>query len=138
MAINYKVSKCKNPSGIEGTDYYSCKASKTGDYTFDDLAEDINNSTPVTHADCLAVLKAMKPFLTKALLSGRTVVLQDIGRFSVSIQSKCFTQTDMQEEDFLPSSKIKGHRILFRPEVKLKSDVKAGITLKRISSEAMK
>ena len=79
----------------------------------------------------------MKPFLTKALLSGRTVVLQDIGRFSVSIQSKCFTQTDMQEEDFVPSSKIKGHRILFRPEVKLKRDVANGIALKRVASEAM-
>ena len=128
----------QEPLGHRGNRLLQLKASKTGDYTFDDLAEDINNSTTVTHADCLAVLKAMKPFLTKALLSGRTVVLQDIGRFSVSIQSKCLTQTDMQEEDFLPSSKIKGHRILFRPEVKLKSDVKAGITLKRISSEAMK
>ena len=26
MAINYKVSKCKNPKEVEGTDYYSNKA----------------------------------------------------------------------------------------------------------------
>ena len=42
MAINYKVSKCKNPAGDENTDYYSCKASKTSDYSFDDLAQDID------------------------------------------------------------------------------------------------
>jgi hypothetical protein len=33
---------------------------------------------------------------------------------------------------------IKGHRIVFRPEAKLKKEVAAGISLKRISSEAMK
>ena len=33
MAINYKVSKCKNPKGVEGTDYYSNKAKKTSDHS---------------------------------------------------------------------------------------------------------
>ena len=45
MAINYKVSKCKNPKGVEGTDYFSNKASKTSDYSFEDLAQDIAHST---------------------------------------------------------------------------------------------
>lgn len=80
MAINYKVSRCVNPSGIEGVDYYSAKAVKTGDYSFDDLARDINNSTTVTAADAMAVLKAMKSFIINALLAGRVVVLNDLGR----------------------------------------------------------
>jgi hypothetical protein len=34
MAINYNVSKCKNPTGwVEGTDYYSNKAKKTSDHS---------------------------------------------------------------------------------------------------------
>ena len=33
MAINYKVSRCKSPKGVEGTDYYSCKTKKTSYYT---------------------------------------------------------------------------------------------------------
>ena len=36
--INYKVSKCKNTKGVEDTDYFSCKAAKTSDYTFKELA----------------------------------------------------------------------------------------------------
>ncbi len=50
--INYKVSKCKNPgkNAVEGTTYYSCKASKTSDYTFKELAQDIAYSTTCTKA----------------------------------------------------------------------------------------
>ena len=136
--INYKVSKCKNPKGIDGTDYYSGKAVKTGEYTFDDLANDINNSTTVTKADAMAVLASIKPFITKALLSGQVVVLSDLGRFQVTLQGKCYTSETMNTEGFTPASMIKGHRITFRPDVQLKRDVAGSISLKRLSSEAMK
>jgi len=55
--INYKVSKCKNPgkNAVEGTTYYSCKASKTSDYTFKELAQDIAYSTTCTKADALSL-----------------------------------------------------------------------------------
>lgn len=135
--INYRVSKCKNPNGVDGTNYYSGKAVKTGEYTFDDLATDINNSTTVTKADAMAVLASIKPFITKALLGGQVVVLQDIGRFQVSLHGKCYPEAAMQSDEFSPSAMIKGHRIIFRPEVKLKKDIASGITLKRVSSEAM-
>jgi predicted histone-like DNA-binding protein len=102
------------------------------------LANDINNSTTVTKADALAVLASIKPFLTKALLGGQAVVLQDIGRFQISLQGKCYPGETMESDEFNPSSMIKGHRIVFRPEAKLKKEVAAGISLKRISSEAMK
>ena len=136
--INYKVSKCKNPKGVEGTTYYSGKAVKTGEYTFEDLAADINNSTTVTKADAMAVLASIKPFITKALLSGQVVVLNDLGRFQVTLQGKCYTSETMQAEDFTPASMIKGHRITFRPDVQLKRDVAGSLSLKRLSSEAMK
>ena len=136
--INYKVSRTKNPNGIEGTTYYSAKAVKTGDYTFEQLAEDINNSTTVTKADAMAVLASIKPFITKALLAGQSVVLQDLGRFQVTLQGKCYAQADIAAEDFNPASKIKSHRIIFKPDVKLKRDVAGGLSLKRLSSDAMK
>ena len=135
--ITYAVKKTKNPKGIEGTNYYAGRAIKTGEYTFDDLATDINNSTTVTKADAMAVLASVKPYVIRALLAGQVVVLQDIGRFQVTLRSKCYSQDAMAAEDFSPSSKIKGHRITFRPEAKLKKEVAAGVALKRISSEAM-
>lgn len=79
MAITYKVSKCRNPKNPDAN-YYTGKAVKSGEYTFADLARDINNSTTITEADATAVLKAMKQFITKALLKGEVVVLQDLGR----------------------------------------------------------
>ena len=135
--INYKVSKCKNPKGDESKTYYSGKAVKTGEYTFDDLAADINNSTTVTKADAMAVLASIKPFITKALLASRRVVLNDLGAFTIGLQGKCYNRETMEGEEFRPSEYIRSHRILFRPEVKLKKDVAAGIQLKRISSEVL-
>ena len=101
--INYKVAKCKNPKGIEGVSYFSGRAIKTSDYTFEDLANDINNSTTVTKADAMAVLASIKPFLTKALLGGQAVVLQDIGRFQISLQGKCYPGETMESDEFNPS-----------------------------------
>lgn len=137
MAINYKISRCKNPgkNAVEGTTYYSNKAQKTSDYTFDDLASDISYSTTVTKADAMAVLASIKPFITRALLGGQVVVLQDLGRLQVTIQSKCFSQDTMSTSDFSPSMMIKGHKIIFRPEKGLKNDIASGIQLHRLTEE---
>lgn len=137
MAINYKISRCKNPgkNAVEGTTYYSNKAQKTSDYTFDDLASDISYSTTVTKADAMAVLASIKPFITHALLGGQVVVLQDLGRLQVTIQSKCFSQDTMSASDFSPSMMIKGHKIIFRPEKGLKNDIASGIQLHRLTEE---
>ena len=137
MAINYKISRCKNPgkNAVEGTTYYSNKAQKTSDYTFDDWASDISYSTTVTKADAMAVLASIKPFITRALLGGQVVVLQDLGRLQVTIQSKCFSQDTMSASDFSPSMMIKGHKIIFRPEKGLKNDIASGIQLHRLTEE---
>ena len=137
MAINYKISRCKNPgkNAVEGSTYYSNKAQKTSDYTFEDLASDISYSTTVTKADAMAVLASIKPFITRALLGGQVVVLQDLGRLQVTIQSKCFSQDTMSASDFSPSMMIKGHKIIFRPEKGLKNDIASGIQLHRLTEE---
>ena len=139
MAVNYKVSKCKNPgkNAVAGTTYFSCKASKVSDYAFKELAGDIATATTVTKADALAVLASIKPFIEKALLNSRRVVLNDLGAFTIGIQGKCYPKEVMQAEDFSPSAQIKGHRILFRPEVGLKKAIAKGFKLQRISSDAM-
>ena len=134
--INYKVSKCRNPKNPD-VDYFKGTAVKTGEYTFEDLAADINNATTVTKADAMAVLASIKPYITQALLAGQVVVLQDIGRFQVTLQGKCYNAERMATEDFSPSAMIKSHRIIFRPETNLKKEIAKGFKLKRVSSEAM-
>ena len=137
MPITYAVKKVKNPNGIEGIDYFHGQAIKTGELTLEKLAKRINNSTTVTQTDCRAVLLSMKDHIIEALTEGQVVVLDDLGRFQVSLQGKCYTQEDLGKEDFNPASMIKSHRIVFRPEAKLKKEVAMNFSLKRISSEVM-
>ena len=137
MPITYKVAKCRNPRNPDA-EYYKGTAVKNGDYSFDDLAEDIALATTCTKGDILAVLASIKPFITKALLNGNRVVLNDLGAFHISVQGKCYPKEILSAEDFSPSAQIKSHRIVFRPEVNLKKEVAKGFKLQRISSEAMK
>lgn len=80
-------------------------------------------------------LGVMKSHIAKALLAGQVVVLQDIGRFQVSLQGKYYPEEALQSKEFVPASMIKSHRIVFRPEAKLKQAVASGISLKRVTSE---
>ena len=137
MAVTYKVKKVKNPKGVDGTLYYAAKYVKTSDYTFDELAEDINNSTTITQADAFAVLKAMKKYIRNALLAGRRVVLSDLGALRISLVGRCYPQETMNAEGFLPSSMIKGINVGFRPEAALIKDLRANVQLQRIASEEM-
>ena len=137
MPINYAIKKVKNPNGIEGTQYFHAQAIKTGELTLEKLAKRINNSTTVTQTDCRAVLLSMKDHIIEALTEGQVVVLDDLGRFQVTLQGKCYSQDTMAASDFAPSSMIKGHKIVFRPDAALKKAVAADFSLKRISSEAM-
>ena len=138
MPITYAVKKVKNPNGIEGIDYFHGQAIKTGELTLEKLAKRINNSTTVSQGDCYAVLKSMKEHVIEALTEGQVVVLDDLGRFQVTIQGKCYTADDIADKEFAPSSKIKGHKIVFRPDAALKKEVAKEFKLVRISSEAMK
>ena len=131
------MAKCRNPKNPD-VDYFKGTAVKTGDYTFEELTEDIALATTCTKGDILAVLASIKPFITKALLNGNRVVLNDLGAFHISVQGKCYPKEILSAEDFSPSAQIKSHRIVFRPEVNLKKEVAKGFKLQRISSEAMK
>ena len=137
MPITYAVKKVRNPRGDEGTDYFHGQAIKTGELTLEKLAKRINNSTTVTQADCRAVLISMQEHIVEALTEGQVVVLDDLGRFQVTLRGKCYSADDLADKEFSPSAMIKGHRIVFRPDVALKKAVSADFSLKRISSEAL-
>ena len=136
MAITYAVKKVRNPRFPE-ENYFHGQAIKTGELTLEKLAKRINNSTTVTQADCRAVLISMKDHIIEALTEGQVVVLDDLGRFQVTLQGKCYNAEDMADKEFSPSSYIKGHKIVFRPDAALKKEVAMGFSLKRISSEAL-
>ena len=137
MPINYAVKKVKNPNGQDGVNYFHGQAIKTGELSMEKLAKRINNSTTITQADCYAVLKSMKDHIIEALTEGQVVVLDDLGRFQVTLQGKCYPAAAMESEEFSPSAMIRGHKIVFRPDAALKKEVAKDFKLKRISSDAM-
>ena len=136
MPITYAVKKIRNPKNPD-VDYFHGQAVKTGELSMEKLAKRINNSTTVTQADCYVVLKSMKDHIIEALSEGQVVVLDDLGRFQVSLQGKCYPGEMLASEEFKPSEMIKGHKIVFRPDPRLKEEVRKEFKLKRISSEAM-
>ena len=136
MPITYAVKKVRNPKNPD-VDYFHGAAIKTGELTMEKLAKRINNSTTVTQADCRAVLISMQEHIIEALTEGQVVVLDDLGRFQVTLQGKCYDAERMATQDFSPSAMIKGHRIVFRPDATLKKEIAKDFKLKRISSEVL-
>ena len=136
MPITYAVKKVSNPKNRD-VDYFHGQAIKTGELTLEKLAKRINNSTTVTQTDCRAVLLSMKEHIAEALTEGQVVVLDDLGRFQVTLQGKCYNAETLADEEFLPSAYIKGHKIVFRPDARLKEEVRKEFKLKRLSSEWM-
>ena len=134
--ITYAVKKTRNPRNPD-VNYYHGVAVKTGELTMEKLAKRINNSTTITQAECYAVLKSMKDNIIEALTEGQVVVLEDLGRFQVSLQGKCYPREVIENEELSPSAQIKGHKIVFRPDPGLKKEVAKEFKLKRISSEVM-
>ena len=134
--ITYKVVGCRNPKNPDAK-YYKGTAVKTGELDFEKLAKRINNSTTVTQADCYVVLKSMKDHIIEALLDGQVVALDDLGRFQISLQGKCYNEETLADPEFKPADMIRGHKIVFRPDPALKRDVRKDFKLKRVSSEAM-
>ena len=136
MPITYAVKKVSNPKNPD-VDYFHGQAIKTGELTMEKLARRINNSTTITQADCYAVLKSMRDNIVEALTEGQVVVLDDLGRFQVTLQGKCYNAATLADKEFKPSEMIRGHKIVFRPDARLKKSVADDFSLKRISSDAM-
>lgn len=137
MPINYKVVECVNPSGAAGVDYACDRAVKTGDYTFKNLAEDIQFSTTVTRADVVAVLTAAKEYIKSHLLEGQRIVLDELGALKVTLKSKCFAQSAISSATFNPASYIEGIKVNFRPEADLIKNLRANYSVKRVSSDLL-
>ena len=135
MSIKYAVRPCPNPNGIEGTDYFAPRAVKYEDYTMEEMVRDINDATGMSEIDVRGVLYAIHKQIYKQLLNGHTVVLEGIGRISVSLDTKCFSQDAMAASDFNPASFIKGVRVRFRPDAKIMKALRANKSLQKVSSE---
>lgn len=132
MAINYRIVRCDNPQGEKEVKYYRPRAVKIDDYSEENLIEDINDSTSVSDVDVIAVLAAISKQLRKAILSGRTVVLDGIGRISIGMDTMSITEEERNAEGFSPSKYIKSLHLNFRPCASILKELRELKTLKYI------
>ena len=135
--VTYQVRPQVNPNGQTGVDYAANFAVKSGDYTFDELEEDVEHSTTATAADVAAVLKATRKYLKDNLLAGKRVVIGDLGALQIHLRGKCYKQALIGTDGFDPASYIKGYRVVYRPEASLIKQIRIAVKAKRIPSELM-
>lgn len=125
MAINYRVIKRKNNMD-GGKDVYILHAIKTGEVDLEQLAYEITNQSTLSEADVWAVLVALGNQLKYHLGEGRTVNMENIGRFNVGF--RCSAKENPED---LKASEIKDFHINYQPSRKLKNWLKSGLTLRK-------
>ena len=94
---------------------YLARLYRNQDVDLDSIAESISNSTTISYADVLAVLKSLEFEISRNILNGSAVKLGYLGSFIPSIKAK--SQLDVDKVDantitrfscrFYPSQKFK-------------------------------
>jgi len=108
---------------------YYAQAKSAGTCTFDDLCEQIADSSTASTGDVKIVLDRLNRYMSKALARGEIVQLGELGNFQVILGS---TGT-LTEEDF-NSSMIRKPRLTFRPGSMLRNLI-GTVSFERFSQE---
>lgn len=125
MAIDYRIVKRKGT--IQGQkDYYILHAVSSGEIGTERLAYEISNQCSLHEADVTAVLVALGKQLKFHLEEGKTVHLDNIGRFKIGFKS---TAKESAEE--LKPSDVHKFHINYQPALKLKRWLKSGLAIKK-------
>ena len=113
--IKYVTVKRNILLGNNPGERYVARLFRGQDVDLDSIAESISNSTTISYADVLAVLKALEMEISKVVLNGSAVKLGYLGTFSPAIRAK--SQLDIDQVDantithftcrFLPSVSFK-------------------------------
>jgi len=110
MAINYRLQRCNIKSNKNYGKYYA-QAVHTDTMDQRELERIIERSCTAKASDVRAVLKELVETMREALQSGRTVRIDELGTFSLSLRSDC---ADTPEQ-FSERDHIRGFRCNFSP-----------------------
>jgi len=115
------------PEGEEKLYYAQAKSS--ADCTFDDLCEQIADSSTASSGDVKIVLDRLNKYMSKALSRGEIVRLGEIGHFQVIVGSE-----GTVTEDEFNVSMIRKPKVVFRPGNMLRNLIST-VSFERISPE---
>ncbi len=98
---------------------YYALAKWSGDTDIPEMAERIERSCTVNHADVLGVLRALQTEMIESFKRGEIVRFGDIGSFYVTLHS-----AGTEQEKDVSVSLIKSARVRFRPGKEIKDALK--------------
>lgn len=119
VMVRFKVVGRANPLDRNAPKKFYPSLIATEDVTFEDLAEEVSDSSTLNAIDCRAVLYAMEKYMVRHLRSGRCIRFGDVGTFRLSA-----TSTGADTEAEVSAGQILRTRVLFRPSAALKRSIR--------------
>ena len=121
--MKVKLIKRKNPQKQEEPARYYASPEYTGHISTDFIAGQISGRSSLTKGDVKNVLSNFLEEVTTFMLLGRSVKLDDLGTFRIS-----FSSEGADSEEAFKTAMIKGVKVIFTPDVNMKSRIKEELT----------
>lgn len=123
MPIRYRITKRSNTIANNKKPQYIMQAVSTGVVDLDQISYQISKECTLSVVDIKMVLYALGEKLQFHLEDGKTVDLENIGKFKVGF--KCKAEADATK--LTPKRNIQKYHLNFQPSVALKRWLKKGI-----------
>jgi predicted histone-like DNA-binding protein len=123
MPIRYRITKRSNTITSKNKVQYIMQAVNTGTIDVDQISYEISNECSLSSIDVKFVLMALGEKLKYHLEDGKTVDLENIGKFKVGF--KCKAEADATK--LTPKRNIQKYHLNFQPSVALKRWLKKGV-----------
>src|SRR5690554_7293986 len=124
MAIKYRISKRKNNISSTAETNYMLQAVSTGEIDIERLSYEISTESTLSETDVRAVLDALGRKLKEHLEDGKTVSLENIGRFKIGFKS-----VGKPDQSLLNAKEVSKFHINYQPTIKLKRWLNSGLEL---------
>ena len=124
MPIRYRITKRSNTIANNKEPQYIMQAVSTGTVDSKRLSKEISMECTLSPTDVHAVLFALGEKLQFHLREGKTVDLENIGKFKIGF--KCKAEPDASK--LTPKRNIQKYHLNFQPSVFIKRLLKKGIT----------
>jgi len=133
MAIRYRITKRTNNINPNKECKYIMQAVSTGTINSRRLSKEISMESTLSPTDIHAVLFALGEKLQFHLLEGKTVDLENIGKFKLGFKCKA----EDEPLKLSPKRSISKYHLNFQPSVFIKRLLKKGVTTYKEGSRSL-
>ncbi|SFS48570.1 HU family DNA-binding protein [Lutibacter maritimus] len=123
MPIRYRITKRSNNIALEKKSNYIMQAVSTGTIDINRLSYEISNECTLSKVDVKAVLFALGEKLEFHLKEGKTIDIENIGKFKIGFKSIAAENA----KDLTPKKSIVKYHLNFQPSVYIKRWLKKGL-----------